>query len=586
MIQTIEGGDKRYLSELPEFKNGLPHGVVNKTKTDVGGTFVAANCEKDYIIVCPFRDLVESIEADPNNRFRIFKCYGGTKELDYIKYKRENSIQKIAVTYDSLPKLISWIGNPKNFFLLIDEYHLILEDMDFRTNAINNMMRMVEKFNHYTFLSATPTDQNFEIEQFYDLPHYEIHWDTFSTIKPLRYKTTQVSSGLAQFIKIFLRDGITLPSIEGDMKNVESLFIFINSVTTIEQICRSLDLSQDDVKICCADRQRNRLLLNKYQIESVSNPNKKINFFTKKCFQGCNLKTNNGLIIVGSDGRREQTLIDISTTLEQIAGRIRFSDDSQNIFRHLLVHIYSTNNHSLSDDEFSQLLKDKENEANKLISGFNKMDIEEQMAYGKGFRWETTLLSYDDGKLTFNELKKQNFIYKQHLRNVYKDGFAIRNAYRISRKFEKTSQLILDKFDVVMKQALTIGYQDLIKDYYNNPSEQYEIEYPEFKCYLKYLTLSEIHSLGFNKDKLLKSVEDKKQLEDVFRSIYRKGFVSSKELKQILKDEFEKRGMKISPKATLIEGCNLYEVKKSNPYIDGKRTTGYILGSLKFDFRL
>ena len=28
----INGGNARYLSELPEFQDGLPHGIVNKTK--------------------------------------------------------------------------------------------------------------------------------------------------------------------------------------------------------------------------------------------------------------------------------------------------------------------------------------------------------------------------------------------------------------------------------------------------------------------------------------------------------------------------------------------------------------------------
>ncbi len=48
--KTIIGGDHRYLSELTEFKNGLPDGVINKVKTDVGGTYIAANCDKNYII--------------------------------------------------------------------------------------------------------------------------------------------------------------------------------------------------------------------------------------------------------------------------------------------------------------------------------------------------------------------------------------------------------------------------------------------------------------------------------------------------------------------------------------------------------
>ena len=58
---------------------------------------------------------------------------------------------------------------------------------------------------------------------------------------------------------------------------------------------------------------------------------------------GMQLFTNNGLIIVASDAYRTQTLVDISTTMEQIAGRIRINDEYQNIFRNVIVHLFSTN---------------------------------------------------------------------------------------------------------------------------------------------------------------------------------------------------------------------------------------------------
>ena len=77
--EIINGGNARYLGELERFKDGIPFGIVNKTKTDVGGTYVAANCSSNYIIVCPFKDLVDSIAADKNNR------YGGTQMLWWCK---------------------------------------------------------------------------------------------------------------------------------------------------------------------------------------------------------------------------------------------------------------------------------------------------------------------------------------------------------------------------------------------------------------------------------------------------------------------------------------------------------------------
>ena len=345
---TINGGSLRYLSELPQFKNGLPDGIINKTKPDVGGTYIAANCDKNYIIVCPFKDLVDSIAADTNNKYEVFKCYGGIYEADWRKYEKSHTIKKIAVTYDSFSKkLVKWI-NPEDYCVVVDEYHLLLSEMDYREDAINGLIETIKSFKHYSFLSATPIDIDFEVDAFKNLPHYKITWDESDTVKVFRFKASRLIAGVANFINKFLKEGI---SINGT--DVEQLFIFFNSVTGIEQIVRTLDLNPDTVKICCANTKRNRLILNEYEVEPVTNPNKKLNFFTKKGFQGCNLFSNNALVVVVSDGFRDSSLIDISTTLEQIVGRLRENKEYHNIFRNFLIHFYSTNNHIMSNDEFT-----------------------------------------------------------------------------------------------------------------------------------------------------------------------------------------------------------------------------------------
>lgn len=148
------------------------------------------------------------------------------------------------------------------------------------------------------------------------MPHYRVEWNQRMPITVRKIKATNLSKGLCKLIRIFNEEGFVLPDINGEEKEVEQLFIFLNSVTTIKQVVESLALDQDEVKICCATRQRNILILGEYPIESVISPNKRINFFTKKCFQGCNLFSNNGLVIVASDAYRTQTLVDISTTME------------------------------------------------------------------------------------------------------------------------------------------------------------------------------------------------------------------------------------------------------------------------------
>ena len=582
--EIINGGNARYLGELERFKDGIPFGIVNKTKTDVGGTYVAANCSSNYIIVCPFKDLVDSIAADKNNRYEVFKCYGGIREYQFRKYIKNNTTYKIAVTYDSLPKLIRWLSGTEGWKVLIDEYHLILEDMDFRYDAINGLMEEIQKFKYYSFLSATPIDLDFEIDFLKQLPHYKVQWNGVTKITPIRYKVTQLTKGLARFIQIFLDEGISLPDINGNVSKVEELYIFINSVTSIKQIADTLKLNPDDVKICCADRIRNNKLLGEYQIESVSSPNKKINFFTKKCFQGCNLFTNNGLIIVASDAYRTQTLVDISTTMEQIAGRIRINDEYQNIFRNVIVHLFSTNKNVMSDEEFEMVMQDKEKEADKLLSGWSKLDKEERQTYIKRMNLDTELVSIINGRMVYNNLKKQSFIYKQALRKTYKDGISIRDSFMQSEKFELTNQNKWKDFNIKLAKAMTVSYEQLLKDYLDSPSESYEQEYPEFPLIKRYLKESEMNTLRWNREKMLKAVEDKKQVDKVFLAIYQPGFISNQDLKGKLKDEFGRLGIKLSPKATLIENCTLYNVEKASRKIDGKTVSGYELGKMVFTF--
>ena len=582
--EIINGGNARYLGELERFKDGIPFGIVNKTKTDVGGTYVAANCSSNYIIVCPFKDLVDSIAADKNNRYEVFKCYGGVREYQFRKYIKNNTTYKIAVTYDSLPKLIGWLSGTEGWKVLVDEYHLILEDMDFRYDAINGLMEEIQKFKYYSFLSATPIDLDFEIDFLKQLPHYKVQWNGVTKITPIRYKVTQLTKGLARFIQIFLDEGISLPDINGNVSKVEELYIFINSVTSIKQIADTLKLNPDDVKICCADRIRNNKLLGEYQIESVSSPNKKINFFTKKCFQGCNLFTNNGLIIVASDAYRTQTLVDISTTMEQIAGRIRINDEYQNIFRNVIVHLFSTNKNVMSDEEFEMLMQDKEKEADKLLSGWSKLDKEERQTYIKRMNLDTELVSIINGKMVYNNLKKQSFIYKQALRKIYRDGISIRDSFMQSEKFELTNQNEWEDFNIKLAKAMTVSYEQLLKDYLDSPSESYEQEYPEFPLIKRYLKESEMNTLRWNREKMLKAVEDKKLIDKVFLAIYQPGFISNQELKSKLKDEFGRLGIKLSPKATLIENCTLYNVEKASRKIDGKTVSGYELGKMVFTF--
>lgn len=69
-----------------------------------------------------------------------------------------------------------------------------------------------------------------------------------------------------------------------------------------------------------------------------------------------------------------------------------------------------------------------------------------------------------------------------------------------------------------------------------------------------------------------------------FSWLYKPGFISNQDLKGKLKDEFGRLGIKLSPKATLIENCTLYNVEKTSRKIDEKTVSGYKLGRMIFTF--
>ena len=558
-MKTIKT-NKRYLSEVFD---ELPKGIINKKLADVGGTYLAANCKYNYIIVCPTRDLVDSIAEDKNNKYNIFRCYGGTKRDEFNEYCSINKIKKIAVTYDSFTKLTNWIENHNDYRILIDEYHLLLQNVGFREEAINSLFEVVNKYSYVTYLTATPFDCKYEIAQLRDLDHYEIEWEKEIKINTVRVKSPSPVKAATKMIMDFLQDNLSAPNMFGEQIKVEELYIFLNSVTSIRQICDTLDLKDEDVKICCANRIRNRKLMDKYTISSVTSPNKRINFFTSKCFQGCNLFTNNGLIIVVSDANRESMVTDLTSDLVQIAGRIRDNKEFHNCFRNILIHIYSTKSDIMEDSEFEDMMNDKKKEANILISGNSKLSEEESKVMLERLNLTNDVVSINNNRLVYSELKENYFRYWQELRKSYKNGISISGSY--DKRFNVCKQDYLSDFEFKLSKRMVVSYQQLVKDYYESFDSEYELEYPEFKEYRKYLTLSNLNTLRFNKEKALKEIAKKKELISKMAKFEVGKFYTKAEIKEIT-------GMK----STII--TDYFECTATK--VDGKN--GYRLESKKF----
>ncbi len=594
-MQLIDGTNYRYISEIPELKNHLPHGILAKKATDVGGTFAALSSPSSYIIVVPFVDLLLSIEADKHNANKVQSIYSKTNYLTFKHYVANNILHKFVVTYDSFPKLINWLESTNqpinNYRVLIDEYHLLLEDLGFREDAITKLMQTLSKFSHYTFMSATPIAEDFLPKQLAELPYTEINWGKKQIIKPHRIKTANVYSALSKIIQTFQNNELNLESSQG-LKKVEQLFIFLNSVSGIKQVISTCKLTNDDVKVICADTLRNNQILDNIKIGSILKPNAPINFFTKKGFQGCNLFSNNALTIVVSDGKKACTLIDVETTLYQIVGRLRTNNEYNNIFKDKIWHIYSSRKSVQSKEDFNTYMNSLQKETNIVISTYPKLTKEEREVYVRRMDIEDLICYYneDSDLYEYSELKEKYLRYNYKLVNhIYENGLTLRTAYEQANLNGVDNTINID--DIVLSKAKTVSHSELLKQYIElrklntDPTliKRYEIEHPHFKQAYDILGEKEIAGAFYLEGRIKERLYFKSPnvLNLIATKVYNQTngqFITNKEAKQLVAlalDELKITQYK--PTTALLNLSDLYKVETSQKTIDKKRVTGITL---------
>ncbi len=176
----------------------------------------------------------------------------------------------------------------------------------------------------------------------------------------------------ANIINKYLMNGFV--TVNG-IKSYEAYF-FINSVTDIVSILEHCHLSNDDVRIICADNEENEKKLIGYKISSSLSDSKRLNFITSKSFEGADYFSETGLCFVVSSASNKHTLASIDTDIPQIAGRIR---TKENPFRNKLIHIFNTNHRTMNLDvtfeEMKNITEQSLSKAKETIKYFNDAPV-------------------------------------------------------------------------------------------------------------------------------------------------------------------------------------------------------------------
>ena len=227
-----------------------------------------------------------------------------------------------------------------------------------------------------------------------------------------------------QSVKCESVEGSTIKLIKDFINNTieGNAYIFVNSVDFIKSILNKIpELDEINTRIIYSKRNKTQLRLNN---SSTTDTPKKINFLTSTVFEGSDIYDENGRIIIVSDPSKSNTLLDISTSIQQIAGRIRNSK-----YINCITHLFKTTRYiNTPYDEFKQLIINNINDTKDIVNDLNNLPEKTRKAL-KEFssdayiQKDNNLFIYDPNlaKIDLYNYKVVNGLYKcrVNLENEY-----------------------------------------------------------------------------------------------------------------------------------------------------------------------
>lgn len=570
---------KVYLSDILTLDQ-MYNTVFNKAVTGIGGTSLALDSDKDIIILMPFKEVVNNKEGYNKEVFTVKEGVTQTAILNYLKTTK---VRKIVSTYDGLSKLLKAYLKAKidiyDDFLLVDEWQVIFHQYLLRKEVMNLLLSEVKYFSKVCFMTATPIKKEWYFDEMNHLDELELVYE-LPLVEVKHINVRSIEDEAAAICRLYLT-------------KVENAHIFCNSVDFINKVTKSLNLNKVDVRIVCSkSNEKNASKLSGYKIESTLDPVKKINFYTSTCFEGCDIFDKNGKIFVMCDGSKAHTLVDISTTLGQIGGRIRdIKDNSIDLIYRQSRYVDVTKEQfetstQLNIKKAEELIAEKESAfINFLdIDKLNSVYLNTEVVDGKVvIKFEKILLNIDcaNFELQHTYSIKANLIAE--LNNTFS---AVTIVKPWAEQLEKLEAEKVSKLSFREKCELYKGYLE------DNSQFKLDVEFDKtvVKAFevLGYEVLERLSFHKGNIENALISKSDLSETNKIFKLIksyeVRTGSIlSNSDAKLLITGIYNQLGIKKAPSATHIE--NYFNVEKVDRTIDSKRIKGYKIISSKAIFK-
>ena len=653
--------DIRYISEWIDFplqQLSTGHCIVNKTITGCGYTHFCLTNNQNVILCSPRKFLLENKhEQHPKDTFLIINngekvlnvdgnsvspskrlsrilsedelCRETFDEILNIKRDLSNYVLdcqtsckpiKILVTYDSLHHIVDLLSNNDflgSFLIVVDEFQNIFMDSRFKAETELNFIDVLQSCPNVTYLSATPYIEEYldELDEFKDLPYYELKWDSSKLRKiDIDYKkaisiSKEVDKIICNYLSARFPQKITEDKVIHESREV---VFYVNSVKMIGSIIKRNKLSPDQVNIICSNTKSNQESLGKIghsigKAPLKGEPHKMFTFCTRTTYSGADFYSTNALSVIVSDCKIDSLSTDIRMDFPQIMGRQRLKE---NVFRDECIFIFSLADNTITMEQFDEISKNKLSRSSLDLKNFSLIldsnpegasiilsDIRVRIKTF-GYKQDYTGINTKSGSLVVNKLVLLSERRAFELRSgVYRDIISVYNELEsISDNVDLglTSNLSFDIEETKKSFEASGRFVDkmkticsLILDKQRGRISVSDISWipRNYRNYLNYLGPEKIRALKYEELELKKAMNDL-QSNDLVKNEFLKIFLIGekyllKDVKDIVKKIYINLNITKTPKATDLElyfnvkNCLIYNSETK------KQSRGYEILSLK-----
>ena len=464
---------------------------------------------------------------------------------------------KILVTYDSFKYVKEVLGNMiSNFVVAVDEFQSIFVDSRYKADTELSFLKYLGGVDRVCFLSATPMLEKYMnmVDEFKNIKYYELDWETEEprrvTRPTLSYKfcSRSVLEEAYKVIETYKKlghDSEFLVS-KDSLGNLQKIYsteavLFLNSVTSICTIIKSMNLKFEEVNVLCAKTEENEKKLRKAfgqtkrklpepigKIPKRDDPHKMFTFCTRTVYLGADFYSKCAKTFIFSDANYETLAVDILLDLDQILGRQRLEE---NPWRNRATIFIKTSDNLRDQDKFDAWIGKKKKMTNNLLNIFSRLLDDEKESLLDKFEQGIYAGKYKKDYVSINKLPSSesipvfnNLILISELRafevqNIeYADQFTVKSSLNQGYSTQVYDPSATELFKSLKDTFTSLGsFRDkmlFLRDTQQNESPEIFSSLLNsvplnFKNYFTYLTPSEIAGANYIECDLKKLIDSK-----------------------------------------------------------------------------